>query len=270
MHALRALALAALLAPAAAADQTVWLNVPNYPDDLFAPIDGWSAVRIQAPNFLSLRCAADDFALDRPTRVSAITFYGAEVGNPTVVGGDVYVYEWDNGAPGKVLYAGENLPIEHEVIGDNPGYGPVYRNTVHPVDLFLDAGGYFLGFRTYQGKTYDPDGKNTNLIFSTRSTIGAAAAQWSFDVQPDGTGGGWVLLELFNGSKENEWCFRIEAQTPDQCYPDCTGEGVLDLFDFLCYVNLFNAGDMSADCDADGELTLFDFLCFVNAFNAGC
>ncbi len=268
----RALAVAALLAPAAAtfADETVWLNIPNYPDDLFVPIDGWSAVRIEAPDFLSLRCAADDFALDRPTRISAITFYGAEIGNPPIVGGDVYIYEWDNGAPGKVIYSGENLPMEHEVIGDNPNYGPVYRNTVHPVDLFLDAGGYFLGFRTYQGKTYDPNGKNTNGVFSTRSVFGSSAAWWSFDVQPDGSGGGWVPLENFNLSKENEWCFRIEAATPNECYADCTGDGVLDLFDFLCYVNLFNAGDNAADCDGNGGLDLFDFLCFVNDFNAGC
>jgi len=54
------------------------------------------------------------------------------------------------------------------------------------------------------------------------------------------------------------------------CYADFTGDGVLDLFDFLGYVNTFNAGDLDADCDADGELTLFDFLCFVNEFNAGC
>jgi len=54
------------------------------------------------------------------------------------------------------------------------------------------------------------------------------------------------------------------------CYADCTGGGGLDLFDFLCFVNRFNAGDPDADCDADGVLSLFDFLCFVNVFNAGC
>ncbi len=54
------------------------------------------------------------------------------------------------------------------------------------------------------------------------------------------------------------------------CYPDFTGDGVLDLFDFLAYVNAFNAGDAAADCDHNGALDLFDFLCFVNAFNAGC
>jgi hypothetical protein len=54
------------------------------------------------------------------------------------------------------------------------------------------------------------------------------------------------------------------------CYADRDGNGALDLFDFLAYVNTFNAGDLAADCTADGALDLFDFLCFVNAFNAGC
>ncbi len=62
---------------------------------------------------------------------------------------------------------------------------------------------------------------------------------------------------------------RLERAGVD-CYADFTGDGVLDLFDFLAYVNAFNAGDDLADCDGDNELTLFDFLCFVNAFNEGC
>jgi hypothetical protein len=59
-----------------------------------------------------------------------------------------------------------------------------------------------------------------------------------------------------------------EFQAP--CYADFTGDGVLDLFDFLAYVNAFNAADPAADCTGDGVLDLFDFLCFVNAFNNGC
>jgi DNA-binding beta-propeller fold protein YncE len=51
---------------------------------------------------------------------------------------------------------------------------------------------------------------------------------------------------------------------------DCDLSGTLDLFDFLCFVNQFNAGDTNADCDGSGALDLFDFLCFVNAFNQGC
>jgi hypothetical protein len=54
------------------------------------------------------------------------------------------------------------------------------------------------------------------------------------------------------------------------CYADFTGDGVLDLFDFLEFVNQFNAGDANADCDGQGGLDLFDFLCYTNEFNAGC
>jgi len=62
----------------------------------------------------------------------------------------------------------------------------------------------------------------------------------------------------------------LQVQLAIACYPDFTGDGVLDLFDFLAYVNAFNAANPGADCDKNGGLDLFDFLCFVNAFNAGC
>jgi hypothetical protein len=61
------------------------------------------------------------------------------------------------------------------------------------------------------------------------------------------------------------------------CYADCdmmTGPGVLDIFDFLCFGNLFAAGQPYAcDCDLStgpGICDIFDFLCFGNAFAAGC
>ena len=46
--------------------------------------------------------------------------------------------------------------------------------------------------------------------------------------------------------------------------------GVLDLFDFLAFVNYFNAQDPIADRDHNGIFDLFDFLMYVNEFNAGC
>jgi hypothetical protein len=54
------------------------------------------------------------------------------------------------------------------------------------------------------------------------------------------------------------------------CDADIDGNGVLDLFDFLGLVNLFNAGEGGADCTGDQARDLFDFLCFTNEFNAGC
>jgi sugar lactone lactonase YvrE len=54
------------------------------------------------------------------------------------------------------------------------------------------------------------------------------------------------------------------------CIADCDGSGTIDLIDFLCFQNAFDAGDPKADCTADGVLDVFDFLCFLRAFDAGC
>ena len=82
---------------------------------------------------------------------------------------------------------------------------------------------------------------------------------------PGGTGGNAIA---------DMGCY--ESQTPG-CYADCdttTGQGVLDIFDFLCFGNRFAANDPYAcDCDTStglGVCDIFDFLCFGNAFSAGC
>ena len=54
------------------------------------------------------------------------------------------------------------------------------------------------------------------------------------------------------------------------CYADCDGDGILTIFDFLCFQNAFATSDPYADCDGDGLFTIFDFLCFQNAFAVGC
>ena len=57
----------------------------------------------------------------------------------------------------------------------------------------------------------------------------------------------------------------------ESCYADCDSNGVLDIFDFLCFRNSFVNGELYAcDCDPDPVCDIFDFLCFQNAFVAGC
>ena len=55
-----------------------------------------------------------------------------------------------------------------------------------------------------------------------------------------------------------------------ECMAELDGDGVLTIFDFLEFQNLFDAGDLAADMDGDGDLTIFDFLAYQNAFAAGC
>jgi hypothetical protein len=59
-------------------------------------------------------------------------------------------------------------------------------------------------------------------------------------------------------------------QVSDECYADCTGDGALDLFDFLCFQNDFVAEGDYSDCEDNDAHDLFDFLCYQNAFVAGC
>jgi hypothetical protein len=82
--------------------------------------------------------------------------------------------------------------------------------------------------------------------------------------------GGWIDLCAAGG--KGDFVIRAIVGPPlgAPCEPDLNGDGVLDLFDFLGFTNLFNAADLKADFDGDGFLDLFDFLAFTNAFNAGC
>ena len=82
----------------------------------------------------------------------------------------------------------------------------------------------------------------------------------------------------FSGSRFTPRCFSgtIEYEAAG-CYADCdtsTGIGVLDIFDFLCFQNRYDAGSPYAcDCDTStgvGVCDIFDFICFQNAFAAGC
>lgn len=54
------------------------------------------------------------------------------------------------------------------------------------------------------------------------------------------------------------------------CRADCTADGVLDVFDLLCFQGLLSAGDPAADCNGDGSLTIFDLICFQGQFELGC
>ena len=54
------------------------------------------------------------------------------------------------------------------------------------------------------------------------------------------------------------------------CYADCEGDGDLDIFDYLCFLNEFTNQTAYADCENDGDWDLFDYLCFQGLFANGC
>jgi sugar lactone lactonase YvrE len=60
------------------------------------------------------------------------------------------------------------------------------------------------------------------------------------------------------------------------CYPNCDGSTappVLNVLDFVCFLNRFAAGDTWANCDGSTTapvLNVLDFVCFTNRFAFGC
>lgn len=56
----------------------------------------------------------------------------------------------------------------------------------------------------------------------------------------------------------------------EACVVDLDGDCRATLFDFLTLSNWFAAGDARADLTGDGVIDIWDFLFFLNAFDAGC
>ncbi|MFN0131479.1 MAG: GC-type dockerin domain-anchored protein [Phycisphaerales bacterium] len=60
------------------------------------------------------------------------------------------------------------------------------------------------------------------------------------------------------------------------CYANCDGSSsfpVLNINDFICFLNRFAQGDSYANCDVSTippVLNVNDFVCFLNAFSAAC
>jgi hypothetical protein len=109
-------------------------------------------------------------------------------------------------------------------------------------------------------------------IESIASAVGQAFPQgWTeisaVDISPDGT----TILGNANDalSQPRAWTLRM----PPLCYANCdgsTGQPILNVLDFNCFLNHFAAGDAYADCYLDGGTDVADFTCFLNKFSAGC
>lgn len=66
---------------------------------------------------------------------------------------------------------------------------------------------------------------------------------------------------------------------PNPCPSDYNNDGVMDVLDFLDFIDDFSACDQqaapcgtagNADFNTDGTIDILDFLDFVDAFSQGC
>ncbi|KAA0213990.1 MAG: hypothetical protein DYG94_03035 [Leptolyngbya sp. PLA3] len=119
------------------------------------------------------------------------------------------------------------------------------------VDVSNDAG-RFAGM-------LPPVGTPIPLAFPLPSTF-----DLDYDLNLDPTFPWDVNADLSGGGGANP----SVGSTP--CPADMTGDGILDFFDVLLYLDVFSGGGEDADFNNDGELNFFDVLNFLQAFSQGC
>ncbi|NRA57731.1 MAG: hypothetical protein HRU13_06395 [Phycisphaerales bacterium] len=263
----RSTLVAALVFPASTlAQDALWIN---HEGDAALEATGFASSAVRMPD--SLRIAADDFAIGSPTTttLTEIVFYSVWIDPPVILGGDWYIYEYDDatGAPGDLIVGESDASIDVVDSGlSNPSFGTIYRNTMN-VDVPLEAGRYFLGFRTHCAPG---PGKPVNAPLHPEWTNGDATAQWNFSALESGEVlDAWQPMTDFHPTPK-EWAFELFGVVALECAADLDEDGRLTVFDFLMFQNLFDAGDPIADFDGDGRFTLFDFLAFQTAFDTGC
>ncbi|MFI4915767.1 MAG: GC-type dockerin domain-anchored protein [Phycisphaerales bacterium JB060] len=257
---------AALLSASALAQDKIWIN---HQGDAALEATEFASSAVRMPD--SLRIAADDFTIGSPTTttITEIVFYSVWIDPPVILGGDWYIYEFDaaSGTPGDLIVGQADTAITVEPSGlASASFGTIYRNSM-TVSVPLQAGRYFLAFRTHCAPG---GGKPVNAPLHPEWTNGDATAQWSFGALESGEAiEPWQPMTDFHPTPK-EWAFELHGIVGLDCAADLDQDGALTVFDFLMFQNLFDAGDPLADFDDDGRFTIFDFLAFQTAFDRGC
>ena len=206
-----------------------------------------------------------------------VPFYqeGSGLSGPSLSEVRVQIWEGVPGAGGTIVWGNTTTPRQHEILDGHA----LYRvgsglgdklDTTRPIKFVsIDIDGMFVNQGLVYGveivmieapgmsEPFIPQSPYFNDAVDRAMRYDALSGQWSA-IRDPGTNAGACLS------------MRVLQSETEGCYADCDGDGQLTIFDFLCYQNLFVAGDPASDCDCDGSLTIFDFLCFQNTFIAGC
>ncbi|MEO1008689.1 MAG: GC-type dockerin domain-anchored protein [Planctomycetota bacterium] len=93
--------------------------------------------------------------------------------------------------------------------------------------------------------------------------LGARAELWSFDPFT----GDQRFIATLDGVAA---ITGLAIAPPPPCRVDLDGDGRATFFDVLRYMELFELRDPLADVTGDGSIDLFDFVAFLDAIEAGC
>jgi hypothetical protein len=140
---------------------------------------------------------------------------------------------------------------------------------------YANLGGPYAGGGDAFLAHFDRDGVQQSI-----RQFGSAARDEPAALADDGQGSVTVVgytTGALTGSNAGNADIFVATFESTPCFADCdrsTGQGTLDVFDFLCFQSSFVQGESYAcDCDTSTDLRVcdvFDFLCFQDAFVRGC
>lgn len=239
-------------------------------DLIWAVPDGASA-GVSAHATLAYRLA-EPITLDGDATIDSVVVYGYQQGaiaGPTIDTLGVELWSGRPGEAGSTRVAGDvdtNMltgaePTNAFVAMTGVDFTidrPVYALTAGDLGWSVRAGDYWLVWTmegTLDGGPYSP-----YLGDDQRPVAGAARQRVLGAWRParNRTDGG------------NQVSLPYEVYGSYGCAADCDGDGTVTIFDYLCFLNAFSAGDSAADCNGDGRIDMEDFACFQAAFATGC
>jgi hypothetical protein len=138
--------------------------------------------------------------------------------------------------------------------------------------LTLAPGVYWLD---WQYTCTDPNAQ----AFSPAIAIAGARTQsgWNSRQFKLTSGGSGFWADVLDQGKPSpaadlaqDFPFIIRGSIPPSCRADFNGDGVVNVQDFLAYLQAYALGSLTADFTGDGQVNISDFLAFLAAYATGC
>ena len=115
----------------------------------------------------------------------------------------------------------------------------------------------------YRGDLFVPDTDATAMVvFEDKILVGGSNGR-VHRLDPE-TG---VIHDTFQASIDITAMHVIPGA---ECRVDVTGEGLVDIYDILVFLDMFESGDAEADWNSDTVHDIYDILDYLGAFSSGC
>ena len=217
-----------------------------------------------------------------------LSLRGIDAAGPIIVGrSGRAVRVIDATDPAAPMLAGEyrsDQAIDAVLAHDHPTLGPIayvatafrlvtlgLADPTNPIVLFespaLYPGDAITLHRRGDVVLVNPTGRREKYLVDVSDPAATRLIGTLFD--RDAFDAAWLDDALLLSSPGNT-IRRLDFRAPISCDADLDGNGRLDVFDFLEFINRYNTEDPASDYDLDGRFTVMDFLAYLDLFDAGC